>query len=149
MNHRQKKLIWNLVLVVIITTVFSVSMINVRHLINKTEAIKAMNLLSQRILEYRRRQRCNPSESFVTSQREQLQDARLGKLEYRAQWIGFEAPPETVLAYSEKDYGVFIGKGYVVLRHDGSVEWIEKNKFDLILRDQQSEAEIKLLEQRR
>ena len=149
MNRRQKKLLWNLVLVAAVTTAFSMAMINVRHLVNKTEAVKTMNLLSRAILEYRQQYNCNPSESFVTSLRDKFAEARLGQLEYRAQWIGFDASPDAVLAYSARDYGVFIGKGYVSLRQDGRVEWTEKIAFEKILLEQQSEAEIKLLDQRK
>jgi len=88
-----------------------------------------------------------PPESYVDSIRGKLEgNVRLGNLHYRALWIDFEATEDEILAYVEKDYHSFIlGHGFVVLRLDGHVEWMEKKQFDALMAKQQSLMEIEML----
>lgn len=62
-------------------------------------------------------------------------------------WI--RATPDTILAYARKNYQFLVGKGYIVMRLDGHVEWMEKDKFEAVLKKQQTEAEINLLQKPR
>lgn len=146
MNQRQKSIICNFVFVVVATTIFVVAMINVKDLVNKSEAMRAMDLLGQDILQYREKFKSLPPESYVKSKIDFLKIVRLGDLKYRARWIGFEAEPDTILAYSLKDYSFLVKKGYVVLRLDGRVEWMAKPEFRKLLNEQQTQVEIELLQ---
>ena len=145
MNKRQKSIFLNFIFVIAVTFFFVAVMMNVRDGINKSEAIREMGLLAEKVLEYRREHGSLPSESYVISQVRALRFMRLGELKYRAQWIGMDAPDETILAYAYRHYHFLAGEGYVVMRLDGEVEWITKATFEELLGRQQSEAELELL----
>ena len=149
MNRQQKSLIVNLIIVISITTAFVFLMINVRYVLNRSESKLAMQQLGQDALEYRKQTGALPSEFYLNGLKEELEgSARLGELQYRAQWIILGAEPDTILAYVQKDYrSLFVDNGYVVLRLDGTVEWMEKDAFEKLLAQQQSQTEIKMLHQ--
>ena len=121
-------------------------MMNVRGILNKSEAMRTMEMLGQQVLAYREKYHSSPPESFIISQRKALGDVRLGGLTYRAQWLGYNAKPYDILAYSEKNYGLIAGKGYVVMFLDGSVKWMGKSEFEELLNQQQSKAEQELIQ---
>ncbi|MHC4465374.1 MAG: hypothetical protein ACYSYW_02330 [Planctomycetota bacterium] len=122
-------------------------MINFKDWVNRSEAIRAMEHLSQIVIQYRQDHGAVPPESFVDSIRDDLQGgARLKELVYRARWIGFESIPEDILAYARKETrSFFIKDGYVVLRRDGKVEWMKEADFEALLAQQQSQDEIEML----
>ena len=146
MNRRQKALLINVILIAILTTVIVVGMVNLKDWINRSEAMLAMEQLSQEVLEYRKKHGSVPPEFFIDQIKPNLPGrARLGALKYRARWIEFGCPPDEILAYSPKNYTSSIfGKGYVVLRFDGRVEWMEKEKFEELLAKKQSLLEIQM-----
>jgi hypothetical protein len=88
-----------------------------------------------------------PSESYVNSVKEDLEGyVRLGGLQYRGLWIDFESTNDEILAYAKRDYhSLLVGKGYVVLRLDGRVEWLGTEEFETLLATQQSRAEMDML----
>jgi len=131
----------------VITAIAVVAMINFKDWVNRSEAIRAMEHLSQIVLAYQKEYGSVPPESYVDKIKEKLEGrARLGKLQYRARWIDFESTPDEILAYAEKKYrSPLVGKGYVVLRLNGRVEWMDKQKFEKILALQQSPMEIEML----
>ncbi len=145
MNKRQRSIIANFIFVTAGTAIFVGAMINVKDVINKSEAIRAMELLGEGIRKYRASYHSTPPESYFNQLKNSISTVRLGDVQYRAQWIGFDDGPDTVLAYSYKDYGFLVERGYVVMRLDGSVEWIERGEFLKLLKKQQTEAEVKLL----
>jgi hypothetical protein len=146
MNKRQKSLILNIILVLAITTAFIVLMMNVKDLLNKKEAMRAMGIVGQELLNYREHYGSLPPESFLANIKEQF--VRLGTLNYRAQWIGFDSEPNTILAYTYKNYhSLAARRGYVVLRLDGRIEWIGKKQFEELLRKQQTSSEIEILQE--
>jgi len=113
--------------------------------INKSESIRMMKLLAEMVQQYRyQNSRALPSESYISRQREAFGDVRLGDIQYRAQWIDFNAGIDTILAYSHKDYGLAAGKGYVVMRLDGKVEWMGVAEFEDLFAEQQSPTEAEL-----
>ena len=60
-------------------------------------------------------------------------------------WIDFEAEPNDILAYAEKSYpSSLLDDGYVVLRFDGTAEWMAKEEFEELLAQQQSDVEIEM-----
>jgi len=146
-NKRQKDILIDCAIVIVVTVIAIVSMINFKDWVNRSEAIRAMQHLAQIVLRYRNEHGAVPPQSYVDSIRENLEGhVRLGKLIYRAQWLDLESTPHEILAYSEKNYRSFIGKGFVVLRLDGTVEWLDKKKFQTILNQQQTPLEIQMLQ---
>lgn len=131
------------------TAAFVAVMLNVRDYVNRAEATRTMEYLGEKVRQYRAKYNSTPPKSYLTGQRTDFQDARLGDFEYRAPWIEFGASPDTTLAYARKNYQFLVGKGYIVMRLDGHVEWMEKDKFEAVLKKQQTEAEIELLQKPR
>jgi hypothetical protein len=147
MNKRQKVILRDFMTVIVITVIAVVAMINFKNLVNRSEAMRAMKHLGQIVLQYRQEHGSVPPESYVESIRESLPGhVRLGSLQYRARWIDFECPPDEVLAYTEKNYhSLPFGSGFIVLRRDGRVEWMDKQNFETLLAQQQSPMEIEML----
>ncbi len=145
MNKRQRSIITNFIFVTAGTAIFVGVMINVKDVINKSEAIRAMELLGEEVRKYRDNYHSTPPEAYFNQLQRSVSTVRLSDIQYRAQWIGFDSGPDTVLAYSYKDYGFLVERGFVVMRLDGSVEWIERREFVKLLKKQQTDAEIKLL----
>lgn len=146
MNKRQKNLLIDFIAVVVITAIAIVAMVNFKDYVNRSEAVRAMTQLGHIVLDYRKEHGAVPPESYVNTIKQNLQgQARLGNLRYRAQWIDFEATPDEILAYTEKNYhSLFFRKGYIVLRLDGRVEWTDKENFKQTLAAQQSPLEIQM-----
>lgn len=146
MNRRQKAVLTNFVVVVSITVIAIVAMIHFKDWVNHSEVMRAVEHLGQEVLRYRKEYGMVPAESFVDEIRPRLTGrARLGDLHYRARWIDFDATADEILAYTERNYRTFfLHDGFIVLRLDGRVEWMDKIKFKAILAEQQSQAEIDL-----
>ena len=149
MNKRQKNILIDFVAVITITAVAVLAMVNLKDWVNRSEAMQAMEQLGQDILNYRNKYGSVPPESYVDGVKEILQGrVRLGNLRYRARWIDFDCPPDEILAYTEKNYhSLFLRGGFIVLRLDGSVEWMEKQKFEALLAQQQSPMEIQTMKE--
>lgn len=143
MNRRQKALLTESILVLAVTALAVVGLIYLKDYINRSEAMRAMGQLGEHVLDYRRQYGSLPPESFVRTIKGQLEGAvRMGNVKYRALWIGPEAPPETILAYSYKRYPTsFLAHGYVVLRLDGTVEWMPVPEFTELFTVQRALAE--------
>ena len=135
--------------VVVITAIAVVAMINFRDWVNHSEARRAMEHLGQIVLQYRKDHGALPPESHVANIKEDLKGhVRLGELQYRALWIDSDSTNDEILAYTEKNYrSLLIGRGYIVLRLDGRVEWMGKKEFKTLLAQQQSPEEIQMLQQ--
>jgi len=147
MDKRQRTIIVEVVTVIIVTAVTIAAMFNFKDWVNRSEAIRAMEQLSQVVIKYRQEHGSIPAESYVTGIKKNLKGGvRLGDLRYRAEWIDLDAKPDTILAYTEKKYpSSLLGDGYVVLRLDGRVEWMGKEQFEKLLAQQQSKLEIDML----
>jgi len=132
--------------VIVVTLVAVVVMVNFKDYVNRSEAIRAMQQLSQIVLEYREKNGKVPPGSFVDDIKSQLKGgARLGELQYRGLWIDFEAEPNEILAYTEKNYASsLLSDGYIMLQLDGTVKWMGKEDFEDLLARQQSEIEIEM-----
>jgi hypothetical protein len=134
-------------IVIVITAVAVVAMINFKDWVNRSEGMRAMKQLGQIVLKYRKEYGSIPPESYVDRIKESLEGhVRLGHLQYRAQWIKFESSPDEILAYTEKNYHSLLGKGFIVLRLDGRVEWMKKQEFQTLLAQQQNPMEIEMLQ---
>jgi len=145
MTPKQRSTILNFVTVIAITILFVLIMANVRGLLNKSEAMRSMELLGQRVKIYRQQRHSTPPKSFVVGGDTSISLARLGDINYRAHWISYDAKPDTILGYTYKNFGLLAGKGYIVMFLGGDVMWMEKKQFEQLLARQQTQAEIELL----
>lgn len=147
-TKRQKNIIADFIVVIIIVIAAVVAMVNFKDYVNRKEAMRAMGHLGRVVLAYREAHGQIPSQYYVDEIEKQLEGSvRMGNLIYRARWIGFGAGKDEILAYTKKDYGLLFGSGYVVLRLDGSVEWMGVEEFETLLNSQQSTEERKLNEE--
>jgi hypothetical protein len=149
MQKRQKKILINFAAVITLTAISVVAMINFKDMVNRSEAIRAMEYLGQEVHAYRQRYGSVPPEYHVDTIRDSLPGfARVGQLHYRARWIGFESTGDTILAYTRKDYrSSLLGRGIVVLRLDGTVEWMKPAEFEPLLQKQQTQEELRNLQE--
>jgi hypothetical protein len=147
MNKRQKDILINFTTVIVITAVAVVAMLNFRDWLNRAEAMRAMEHLGQIVLQYRKDYGSVPPESYVDRIKETLEGyARLGDPHYRAQWIDFESGPDEILAYTKIiSRSLFFSSGFIVLRLDGRVEWMDKQTFETLLVQQQKPMEREML----
>jgi len=138
MNKSQKAILINFVTVIVITTVAIIGMINLKAYVNHSEAARAMTQLGERIMQYRKDYGVVPPQSYVDRIKEQLQGyIRLGELQYRAQWIDFDSTGDEILAYAEQRYtSLFLKNGFLVLRLDGRVHWMDTQSFETLLQTQ-------------
>lgn len=153
MKRRQKIILRDFVTVMVITAVVVFAMIIFKDFVNRSEAMRAMGDLRQEIKKYRDEHSSVPPKTWVDRQMENLPgNIRLGNLQYRARWTTFESTPDEFLAYTEANYNLLVGKGYIVLRlgavlrDDGHPEWIDRKEFKTLLAQQQSPEEIQMLQ---
>jgi hypothetical protein len=146
MNKRQKHLLINFIVVAAVTLVAVVGMVELKNWVNRVEATRAMEQLGRAVADYRKKNNSVPPESYVNGIKESLEgQVRLGDLHYRARWIEYDCPADTILAYVRKSYRSLLFKpGAIVLRFDGQVQWIEKSAFDKMLARQQSPMEMEM-----
>ncbi len=146
MNTRQKAILVEVVSILLVTLIAVVAMINFKDYINRSEAISAMKQLGAIVVEYQKRNGRVPPESLVTDAVRDLKGGvRLGGFQYRGLWIDFDAEPNDILAYTQKNYpSSLLDDGYILLQVDGAVKWLDKNKFTELLAQQQSEVEIEM-----
>lgn len=148
MDRRQKKLVTNIVVVIVFTTAMVAGFSNVKNLINRSEAIRAMELLGKEVLLYKQTYGSLPNETYARHFTEQIEAVRIGDFQYRAQWIEFGCDPNaTILAYSEKNYAGFVKSGAVVLWLSGKTEWIDEKHFCEIIKTQQKRQELQWLQE--
>jgi type II secretory pathway pseudopilin PulG len=149
MNRRQKAILTNIVIVIIITAFAVIVMINFKDWVNRSEAMLAMEQLGKITLRYRKEHGSVPPQSYVDGIREDLPGSvRMGALQYRGLWIDFEASGDEILAYTKKEYpSSLLSDGFIVLRLDGRVEWMGEKEFRELLARQQSPIEIQMLQQ--
>lgn len=143
MNKRQRALLIESLFVLIATAAAVVGMMQLKDYVNRSEAMRAMTQLGQRVLEYRNQYGSLPPQSFVDDIKGDVEGAvRMGNVNYRARWIGLDAPGDTILAYSQKRLpSSFLKDGYVVLRLDGSVEWMPTKPFAALFARQRTPTE--------
>ena len=139
MNKLQKQILTNFIFVTIITGTAVIGMIELKNQVNRSEAMRAMESVGQVVGAYKHKNGSIPPESYVDGIIESLEgQLRLGDLHYRAQWIAFDSPPDTILAYVRKNYrSLFFHAGAIVLRIDGRTEWMDKAAFDKLIASQE------------
>ena len=146
MNRQQKWVLTNFSLVVLITIFAVLGMIELKNRVNLSESMRAMEQLQQAVVAYKQKNGSVPPESHIEGLKQSFEgQLRLGKLNYRARWIKFDSPPETILAYVKKDYHSFFYHPIViVLRIDGRIDWMEPDSFKKLLASQQTALEIEM-----
>ena len=146
MNRRQLRIIRNFVIVTVATIVAAFGMVELKNSVNRSEAIRAMGQLGKVVSDYRQKNGSVPPETYVNELKENLEgQVRVGELQYRARWIEFNSPPDTILAYVRKDYhSLFFRPGVIVLRLDGRIEWMDRTSFDKEFARQQKPLETEL-----
>lgn len=147
MNKRQKIILTDFITVIVVTLIAVLAMINFKDWLNRSEAMRAMQHLGQIVLQHKKSYGSVPPESYVDGIKEQLQGhVRLGNLKYRARWLDFDSTPDEILAYTEKNYrSLVVGKGFIVLRLGGRVEWLQSTEFKTLLAQQQNPEEIEMM----
>jgi hypothetical protein len=145
MNKRQKWILIKFAVVAIVTLTAVAGMVELKNSINLAESMRAMGQLGKVIDDYRHKFGSVPPESYVAGLKEKLEgQARLGDLHYRARWIDFDSPADTILVYVRKSYhSLFFRPGAIVLRFDGQITWVDKPSFDKLLAGQQKPGEMK------
>jgi hypothetical protein len=143
MNKRQRALLTESLFVLIATIAAVIGMMQLKDYVNRSEAMRAMTQLGQRILEHQKQYGSLPPQSFVDNIKGDVEGAvRMGNVNYRARWIGLDAPSDTILAYSRKRLpSSFLKDGYVVLRLDGTVEWLPTKQFIALFATQRTPTE--------
>jgi hypothetical protein len=142
MNKAQKQLLTNLIGTAIVIGAFIFGFGNFKDYVNKSEAIRAFGQLGQEVLKYRNQTGQLPSEAVIANLKEQLEGSpRMGTIEYRAQYISIDSPPDTIVAYTDKQYNWLIKSGFVVLMLDGRVLYLSPNEFKGLLEKQQTAFE--------
>ena len=146
MTKQQRWILTNFALVILITTAAVFGMIELKNWVNRSEATRVMEQLQKAVAEYREKTSSVPPESYVDGIIKTFAgEPRLGTLNYRARWITIDSPPETILAYVNKDFhSLFFHPGVIVLRYDGRIEWMDKAKFDRLLAKQQTRMELEM-----
>jgi len=146
MNKLQKRILANFAVVMVVTATAVVGMVELKNLVNRSEAMRAMESLGRVVSDYKQKNGSIPPESHVDGIIKSLEgQLRLGNLRYRAQWIAFDSPPDTILAYARKNYrSLFSRPGVIVLRLDGRIEWMDKASFDKLIAGQQTPMELEM-----
>ncbi len=147
MNKRQKDILTNIITVLVITAIAVVAMINFKDWVNRSEAMRAMEQFGREALRYRKANGSLPPESYINNIKDKLEgSARLGKIHYRALWIDFKSPSDEILAYTEKNYrSLLFSPGFIVVRLDGTVQWMNRQEFVALLSEQQGPMEKQML----
>jgi len=146
MTKLQKRILANFVVVMIITVAAVVGMVELKNQVNCSEAMRAMESLGRVVSDYKQKNGSVPPESYVDGIIKTFEgQPRLGNLNYRARWIKFDSPPDTILAYAREDYrSLFFRPGAIVLRFDGRVEWMDKASFNKLIAGQQTPMELEM-----
>jgi len=150
MNRQQKNLIIDILIIVVATSIAVSAMFTFKDWVNRNEAVRAVNHLGQLVLEYKNRYGSIPPQSYIDDVKNTLEGyVRVGDLQYRARWIDIDCSGDEILAYTEKFYhSPFSASGYIVLRLNGRVEWMDVKDFKALLTKQQSPLEVAVTERK-
>jgi hypothetical protein len=148
MKKHQRKLVVNFIVVITFTTAMVIGFSNLKNLINRSEALRSMEILGKEVLAYRQTYGSLPNESFAKQIIEQIGAVRLTGFQYRAPWIEYNCDPNiTILAYSETPSAGLVQHGTVVLWLNGKTEWISQKDFNKIIESQQKQQELNWLKE--
>jgi hypothetical protein len=138
LTKRQNIIVAKFVVVIGFTAFAVFAMFNIKDFINRRESMIAMTELGKYILEYKTKNHSLPPLSNIEDIQKNIEGSvRLGQVRYRSMEIDIDSPGDTILAYVPKHYhSLFLKSGYIVLRLNGKVEWMENNQFEELLASQ-------------
>ncbi len=143
MNRRQILIIRHILTVLIVTVLFIFGLINLRDAINRSECIREMGELGKAVAAYRQKNGSLPPESAIRPLIAEF--ARIGALEYRAKYMLYNSPTDTILAYTyQKSTSMLIKSGYVILQLDGQVKWLPPQEFKKLIDEQEKWRNVEL-----
>lgn len=143
MNRRQILIIRHILTVMIVTVLFIFGLINLRDVINRSECIREMGELGKAIAAYRQKNGSLPPESAIRPLIANF--ARIGALEYRARYVLYDSPADTILAYTrQKSTSLLVKSGYVILQLDGQVKWLTPQEFEKLFDEQENWRNVEL-----
>jgi hypothetical protein len=143
LNKRQISVIRHFLIVIVVTLLFVFGLINLRDGLNRSEMQREMEVLGASIKDYRQKNGSLPSESWIRGQVQNF--ARLGSLEYRAKSILYDSPPESIVASClQNSYSMLVKKAYIVLRLDGSIEWLAPDIYSRMVKEQETATQDEL-----
>ncbi len=147
MNKRQRYLVRSFIIIVLVTAGAILAMVHFRDWVNRSEAMRAMEDLSTVLEDYKQEHGSLPPYAFIQKVKQELEgSARLGNLKYRAKWLSSDPKPDKILAYSKKpSSSIFFSDGYVVLRIDGRVQWMNSKLFRKTLSEQRTTIELQTI----
>jgi len=148
-DKRQRAILIEVATVLIVTVIAVFAMINFKDYINRSASMKAMSRVGEIVAQYQEQYNRVPPESVVVAEMRNIAGAaRLPGMVYRGLWIDLEAEPNDILAYAEKNYPASLfDDGYVVLRFDSNVVWMDCEEFEAMLAEQQTEVELEAIRQ--
>ena len=128
---RKKKLLIDAAVVFVITAAAVIGIIQFKDYINRRDAVLAMEQLGEKVLAYRKTLGSLPPEDTIQALMTEVSGrTRLGRFTYRAAWITPESEPDTLLAFTQQNYSSpLVSDGYIVLRLDGTVQWMDTQQF--------------------
>ena len=132
MNKREKAVVIKIIFVTVTTFILVIVFANIKDIINRSEATHAVSAIGKRILQYRKDNGYLPPQNYVDTIRQNVAGSvRMGKLNYRALYITRDSKPDEILAYTTQNYkSLFVSKGYIVLRLNGQIEWMDTKSFE-------------------
>ncbi len=123
MNKRQKQLLARFCIVMTLTIALIVGLSQYRNVVNKSEAIKSMDILSMEIAKYDLYHGELPSKGYISEVIARYGLFRIGSVECRSQWIEPGSGPETILLFSKKNYkSLFVKPGYIYITKEDMLE---------------------------
>ena len=148
MDKRQKSILAESITVIIITVVAVVGLVNFKDYVNRSETLQAMRVVGAGIIAFQEKNGMLPQEGYIEQLREEIKKGeikggvRMGNLQYRGLFIEPHSEPNEILLYSKKEYSSsFLDDGYAVLFLDGTVKWMDVDKFNDLLSHQQTDYE--------
>jgi hypothetical protein len=143
LNKRQLSVIRHFLVVIIVTLLFIFGMVNLRDGLNRSEMQREMENLAASIKNYRQKNNSLPPESWIQPQLEGF--ARLSGADYRAKFVFYDSPPDTIIAScKQKSYSMLVKTAYIVLRLDGRIEWLSPEVFDKAMKEQEEARQLEL-----
>lgn len=144
LTKKQRQTLRDFLTVIAITSFAIFLLFNFKDMVNKTESMKVMQQLGNIITEYREDRGIVPPESYIEDVQKNVPGfERLGNhLHYRGIWLDYQSNPNDIIAYSVKSYrNLLVEPGVIILRLDGSVEYVSAKEFEKIMQNQMSEYE--------
>jgi hypothetical protein len=143
MNKRQTLIIRHILTVLIVTLLFIFGLINLRDTINRSECMREMSELGKFIQAYRTQNGSLPPESWLKPRLGEF--IRLGDIQYRARYVLYDSPGDTILAHAKQySSAMLVKSGYVILQLDGQVKWMPPDEFRQLIEQQENKRNLEL-----